>query len=114
MQPISSVSATIAAGATGLSGAVDLGYSALTGIVMPGTWVAASLTFQASADGTNYFNLYDNGTEVSLTVAADRFIQIDPAKWRGIRYLKVRSGAAGAAVNQTATRVLTLVVTPEV
>lgn len=112
MDPISSVDAVIPAGATGLSGVVDLGYGVLQGFIMPGTWIAAALTFQASLDGENFYNLYDNGTEVNMTVGVDRFVQLDPVKWQGIRYLKLRSGTAATPVNQTASRTIKLIVRP--
>lgn len=105
----SGVSAVIANGAS-LSGAVDLGRNTLVGIVMPAAWTAANLTFQVSADGVTYSDLYDNtGTEKSVTAAAGRFIFTVPADWVGIRFVKVRSGTAAAAINQGAARTLQLI-----
>lgn len=95
-----------------LSGAVDLGGRKLVAIDMPSSWTAASLTFQASADGVTYDNLYDGATERALTVAASRYLAQAIGDWVGIRWLKVRSGTAASPVNQTAERVLTLVVQP--
>ena len=106
-----SVTATIASGATGLSAAVDLReYGTLIGISMPGTWVAANLTFQTSADGgTTYQNFYDSvGNEYTVTAAASRNIMINAADFLGVRYLKIRSGTSGTPVNQTASRDLIL------
>ena len=105
--------ATIANGAS-LSGAVDLGAGAiLAGIQMPAAWTAASLTFQVSADGVTYANKFDAlGTEYSVAsaaAAASQYIALPPADWLGVRYVKVRSGTAAAAVNQGAERALTLV-----
>ena len=95
-----------------LSGAVDLGGRKLVAIVMPDTWTAASLTFQASPDGTNYFNVYDDPTERKLTVAASYYSALNIADWVGFRWLKFRSGTAGTPVNQAAERTLTLVIQP--
>ncbi len=101
--------ATILAGAA-LSAEVPLGEKTLVGIVMPAAWTAASITFQATPDDVNFYELYDGaGNEVTVTAAAGQFIQIDPTKWRGITGIKVRSGTAAASVNQTAQAVLTLV-----
>lgn len=106
---------TIANGAS-LSGAAVFvnGVTSLVGIVIPAAWTAAALTFQASADGTTYGDLYNTaGTEVTIpssAVAASRYIALDPSDFAGIAYLKVRSGTSAAAVNQTADRTLTLVV----
>jgi hypothetical protein len=109
---------TIASGAS-LSGAAHIGFAlsgggsrgTLVGIQMPSAWTAASLTFQASNDGTTFTNLYDAaGNEVSVTTDASRWIALDPADFAGITHLKVRSGTSGTAVNQGADRVLTLIV----
>ena len=116
---------TIANGAS-LSGVADLTSHRLVGIVIPSAWTAANLTFQgrpkASADVTAHpndalANVYDQGgAEVTVTVGgASRFIALTPATsalFDGIGELKVRSGTSGAAVNQGAARVITLVLIP--
>jgi len=108
-----SVSGVIASGAS-LSEVFDLGQHRLWAIQMPAAWTAAGLTFQASLDGINYFNLFDNNNvEVTWTVAAAQFqYELFPAKWLAIRWLKIRSGTSGAPVNQAAERVLTVVAVP--
>jgi len=107
------VTVTIANGAS-LSGAVDLGPNRLFAIIMPAAWTTANLTFQVSADGTTYNNLYDDtGTEVTVTAAASQYIVISsPAKMLGARWFKVRSGTNASAVNQAAARVVTIVGVP--
>lgn len=106
--------ATILNGAS-LSAAVSLLSQRLVAIIMPAAWTAAGLTFQASDDGTNYYNLHDGaGTEVSLTVAASRYVRLTPADWSRIRYLKVRSGTSGVPVNQGADRAIILLTKPAV
>ena len=98
---------------TSLSAAIDLGNGNLAAILMPAGWDAAGLTFQGSIDGLSAFsNIYDAGTELTLTVAAGRYQTLDPTKWLGIRYVKVRSGTSGAPVVQTADRVLSLLTIP--
>lgn len=110
--------ATINSGAS-LSAPVDLGVigpkTRVVAIKMSDDWTAAALTFQASSDNKQTWdNLYDQGgTEVSITVAADRYIVLDQdtaAKLTGIRHIRVRSGTAGTPVNQDAERVIDLVV----
>lgn len=106
--PYGSANATIANGAS-LSDAVDLGGKLLGGILMPAAWTAANLTFQASADGVTYGNVYDAvGDEYTVTAAASRFIALDPSMFSGAQYVKVRSGTAGSPVNQGAARVIVL------
>jgi len=106
------VKSAVIAKNTSLSGAVDIGGCKYLGISMPAAWDAASLTFQVSHDGTTYQNLYnDSGVEVSVTAAASRNIALDVvaldlAPWQ---YVKIRSGTAASAVNQTAARTLTVV-----
>lgn len=105
--------ATIANNAA-LSGTIDIGTNSLFAIVMPASWTAANLTFQVSADGANFFDLYDDaGTEVTFTAAASRVIQnSNPGRWLGFRYLKVRSGTSGTPVNQGGARSLTIIGVP--
>lgn len=109
------VACTIAINAS-LSAEIDLGTSkVLCGIIMPAAWDAAGLTFQAAAaSGGTFANLYDQyGTEKAMVAAASRYIPLDdPGFWLGVRYLKVRSGTAASAVNQTAARTITLVTKP--
>jgi len=108
---LQTVTATIL-GTASLSAAVDLMGGRLVGIQMPSAWTAAGLTFQASADGETYADLYDDGgNEVGGSAAASRYIVFDAgANFEGVRWLKVRSGTAASAVNQDATRTLTLAV----
>lgn len=111
---VCTASAVIASSGS-LSEAVDLGGASLVGIQMPDSsaWTAANLTFQASADGGTFENLYGkNGNEVTVIAAADRYIQIDATDFAGIKHIKVRSGTAASAVNQAAARTLTLVLRP--
>lgn len=100
--------ASIANGAS-LSAAVSLETGRLFALQMPASWTTANLTFQASHDGTTYADMYDEeGTEVTVTAAASRVIVLEPARWLGIRCLKVRSGTSGSPVNQGAAREITL------
>lgn len=102
--------ATIANGAS-LSGAVYLGEKTLLGLVMPAAWTAAVITLSVSLDGTTYVDAYDStGTETSYTVAASRYIALNPANLVGVRYVKLRSGTAASAVNQAAARTIECVV----
>lgn len=106
------ISVTIPAGVSGISGAVPLGDKTLVGIVIPANWVTASLSFQASADDTNFGELLDSTATAiaitSVTGGALVVIALDPTKWRGVRTIKVRSGTSAAPVNQTNSPVLTL------
>lgn len=106
---IATVTTTIASGAS-LTTAIDLTTKRLAGIIIPASWTTADLTLQASADGTNWFNVYDAlGTEYTITAAASRAIIVPLTDMIGFRYLKIRSGTSGTPVNQTDARTLTLI-----
>jgi len=104
---------TIASGSS-LTAAIDMQGYALLRIDLPGAWTAASLTFQVSVDGTNYVNLYKDGSEYTKSeAAASCGVAINPADAVLLhRYLKIRSGTAASPVNQQAARTLTLVAAP--
>lgn len=112
--PSAPVTATIANGAS-LSGVVDLGADRAHRLLIPAGWTAAAITFQASADGATFGDLYDAVGEITLSstvVAASRSIVLDQAAFYGIRYLKIRSGTAAAVVAQGAQRDITVVTVP--
>lgn len=107
------INVTISSGQS-LSGALDIGgiNVEIIGIVMPVAWTAANLTFQVSADGTTFQNLYDDGgNELMVAAGAGRTIGLHSDVSRALgrfRYLKVRSGTSGTPVNQAADRTITL------
>lgn len=102
--------ATIASGES-LSSAVDCGELRPFAIQMPAAWDAAGLTFQKSADGITYSDVYaPAGTEYSLSAAASEWINLNPQDFADARYLKVRSGTSGTPVNQLADRALSVVI----
>lgn len=114
MTTINYETVTIASGAS-LSGALNIASRNFFGIIMPSSWTSASLTFQGSFDGTTYYNLYDEGgNEVTFTVAASRYVIIStPAKFLGLKKLKIRSGTSGSAVNQGGDRTIGVIVIPD-
>ena len=106
MTGIASVSVT---SSTSTFDALDLGGSTLSAIQMSTAWTDASLTFQASLDGTNYFDVYSStGGEIACTTTASRLLVFDPATFLGLPYIKVRSGTSGTGVNQAAARTISL------
>lgn len=98
---------TIANG-TSLSPAIDLADDRLHTIMMPAAWTAANLTFQVSADGVSFIDLFNAAGEVVVTAAAARALALDQAMFPAFRHVKIRSGTAGVPVNQVAARDLTL------
>jgi hypothetical protein len=116
------VANVVIANGASLSGPVDIGNYKLVGLVVPSAWTSGDITFAAAvtpgltdnlapADLT-YYPVYDAaGTELTITNGAgtSRLYAIAPTAFAGTRYLKVRSGLVGAAVNQGAARTITLV-----
>lgn len=100
---------TILSGAS-LSAPVELRGCTPGAIEMPATWTTANLTFQAaSGDLVTFKDMYDEfGTEVNVAAAASRYIRLTPSDWWTPRWLKVRSGTSGSAVNQGGDRVITI------
>lgn len=98
----------------GLSTIIDMSGYMLNSIVMPATWTSAALTFLLSVDGgSNYNSIYTYDGElsysssnaiaaVSLGVKPEHAMQM-----QGL--LKLRSGTKAAAVNQGASRTITLI-----
>jgi hypothetical protein len=109
-----SATATIIGGdATGLSGAVELGAARLARITMPQSWTPADLTFAVSDDGEVFADLYDaDGAEYSIKAAASRSIILPLSDPLSAQFIKVRSGTAGAPIQQGADAALTLVLVP--
>ena len=91
-----------------LSSSVDLRGYVPTALYMPGAWTAASITLQASFDGSTFVEVHNSGTAYSLTAAASIYIPLDAESLRGVKYLKIRSGTSGTPVNQGADRTITL------
>ena len=64
----------------------------------PSTLNGTEFKFQASTDGDNFFALYNGSTEYAVTVAASRYIALNPEVMAGVRHLKVVSGSSEAAL----------------
>jgi hypothetical protein len=102
-------SITILNGAS-LSNAIALDNRTVVAIILPSAWTAASITFQASVDGTNYFNVYTQTTELSATVGASYFVVLPRTTGlESARYIKIRSGTSATPVNQSADRVISVI-----
>ena len=111
--PAVSVSASIPSGSS-LSSAIRFESSVMiNGLQIPDAWTAASVSFLASCDGVNYSPMYTyEGTEVAAQASASRFISLDAKNMIGMKYLKVRSGVSGGGVDQEASRLIMLSISP--
>lgn len=81
----------------------DLNGTTLCGVFIPAGLDNTTLAFQAcdTIDGT-YLSVIDGaGSAISKTVAASRYLPLDPALFLGIRYLRLVTGAQTGAVTLT-------------
>ena len=122
----SSIPVTIANG-TALSPAVDLMQARFIGIEMPAAWTAAAISFQGSSDGVTFTDLFGVFAEISVSAAASRTVMFFTSGGvpsatvptsTGLdncfpRFVKIRSGLTGGAVNQGADRLLRVLLTAE-
>lgn len=104
---------TIASG-TSLSPSADFGGGRLVGIEMPTGWTGpAVLTFQASADNATFKDVFDPGNlerTIPLNeIVSGRVVPQAYQDWMLARAIKLRSGTAAAAQNQSADRTFTLI-----
>ena len=67
-------------------------------IVTPSALTGTAFTFQASTDGTNFFNLYNEATQYSVAVNISRYIALNPDVFQAIRYIRIVSGSSEAAL----------------
>lgn len=90
--------------AAALSAAIPTSGLSLCGIQLPAALTGTALTFQvATTLGGTYQDLYNSAGLVSYTVAASRYIAINPADFQGALFIKVKSNAT-----EGAARALTL------
>jgi hypothetical protein len=95
------VNAVIANGQTA-SSAISLSdnaldFSCFVGFYTPATLTGTSFTFQASSDGSTFVNVLNEGTSYSVTVAASRYVSVEPAVFAGVRFIKIVSGSSEGA-----------------
>jgi len=97
--------ATIASSTT-TSAAIDLCGNTIVGIVMPAAFTGTAVTFTGAVDGSTYLPLVDtDGDALSVTVAVDTHIMMQPTDLVGVSDIKIVSNDTEAA-----ERTITLVV----
>ena len=63
----------------------------------PATLTGTEFKFQASTDGDNFFALYNGSTEYAVTVAASRYIALNPDVFESVRYIRIIAGSSETA-----------------
>ena len=104
--------AVIASGAS-LSSSVSVfvrSSQRLVAIQMPNNWTPADLSFRVSWDNITFYDFYRaDGSEYVVEAAPDRWVNIEPDDFPGVRYIKVRSGTLYEPVLQLGARSLGII-----
>lgn len=68
-------------------------------IQFEGTWTSTSLTVSASSSASgDYDDVFEqDGTAVTITMASDRYVILDPKLYAGIRFMKLTGSSEGGA-----------------
>ena len=66
----------------------------LVGLITDAVFVAADVTFEVSVDGTNFFPLYDESNEYTISADADQYHRVDTNIFFGVRYLTLHTSVA--------------------
>ena len=90
-----------------LTNALDMRGKTLVGLIMPSVLTSTAINFSASETASGTFtDIYDtSGNKLSVTVAASRYILIDPSDFTGVRFLKIVMGSSEGA-DRTITAVM--------
>ena len=90
------------------SNVINLGGGLLVGLVMPSTWTAADITLKAGPTDSTLLDVYDDaGNQETLTVAASRYVTVEPKTLVGANFVQLISSN-----NQAADRTVTVVFLP--
>ena len=68
-------------------------------IQFEGTWTSTSLTVSASSSASgDYDDVFEqDGTAVTIKMASDRYVILDPKFYAGLRYIKLTGSSEGGA-----------------
>jgi hypothetical protein len=110
-QVINVLQATIDSGA-GYSNVVGLLDGYVVGLITPDGWdEPADVSLMVSADGDNFYSLYDsNGLEFSFNIVPTVMINVDPNLLMMAKYIRLHSGRSGNELVQKKTRRFYIVV----
>jgi len=100
-------------GVTGISNAVDISTAkAVVGLIMPPDWTPAIITIEGSADGANFYTMYDgmNSTRLQFNVPPGTIIALNPDRLRCCKALRLISGDRYNLIPQGEAREFGLVV----
>src|SRR5262245_23633380 len=101
--PLTVLKPTISAGQS-LSNAVTSPGGTAACIVMPAKWTPANISFQVSADGVTFADVFDAGRELIVPCVPGTAVSLSDAITTKSVQLKIRSGARSSPVVQQADR----------
>jgi len=91
------LTATIASSGT-TSDEIDLSDSTLCGIIIPSAITGATMTVTASpTSGGTFSTVYKDGADLSFTIAASKYVVMQPADFAGCKYIKLVSASSEGA-----------------
>ena len=92
---------TVIAASASVSSIVDLGGASLVGIIFPATMTGSSITFNASNDGVNFYEMYSTvGGALSVIFTASAWVGIVPSDFAGVKYLQLVSNGTESSSRQ--------------
>ena len=100
-------------GVTGISNAVDISTAtAVVGLITPTAWTDAVVTIEGSADGANFYTMYDGmkSTILSFTVPPNTIVAISPNRLRCCKAIRLISGVRPNLVPQIDPREFGLII----
>ena len=86
-------------GQTGISNALDISLvSAVVGIIMPTDWTPAAVAIEGSANGTDFYPIYDGmaAADLRFNVGPGTMVAINPNRLRCCMAIRLRSGGHDA------------------
>lgn len=95
------------------SEAVFVEHYRVAAVHMPASWNTAQLTFRGTFEEKGVYNpVFDrNGSEYVVVTAAGRYVSISLLDLAGLRLLKLRSGTHDTPINQSADRIIRILLT---
>jgi hypothetical protein len=87
------------------SAVVSLEGAYVVGLITPDDWTPSVATVQVSAEGDNYYDLFDGkGVEFIFNVVPGTMINVDPNLLMMAAHIRLRSGRRNAEVLQESVR----------
>lgn len=86
-------------GQTGISNTLDIStVAAVVGLVTPANWTPAAVSVEGSANGTDFYPIYDgmNASDLTFNVAPGTMVAINPNRLRCCMAIRLRSGGHDA------------------